>query len=269
MEEENTLPEVDQGEETTEAEATEEVVTEESAPSEETTEEASAEPPKKSKGVQKRLDEITRLRYEAERRAEQERQERIYWQQKAMGEQKPAAPVNKPTVDQFVTYEDYLEALSDWKVEQRLVAERQESERRAKEQETYQKQTTYQERVNKALEKYEDYAEVAHGNHWSPSEPMTEAILESEMGPDIAYYLGSNPEEAIRISRLSPSAQNRELGKLELKLSTPVAPKPTKAPPPIEPSGSKAKAQKDPSEMTDREFAEWRRQSILRKRTSN
>lgn len=266
MEEEVTQPEVNPGEEIV-AESTE-VEAEESATSEETTEETSAEPPKKSKGVQKRLDEITRLRYEAERRAEQERQERLYWQKKAMGEDKPVAqpPVNKPSVDQYGSYEEYLEALSDWKVESRLSAERQEAERRAREQETYQKQTTYQERVNKALEKYDDYADVAHGNHWSPSEAMTEAILESDMGPDIAYYLGSNPDEAVRISRLSPQAQYRELGKLEAKLSTPKPPKPTTAPPPIEAAGSRAKAEKAPHEMTPAEFKAWRAQWIAQRR---
>lgn len=266
MEEEITSPEVNPGDETS-AESTE-VDTEESATSEETTEETPAEPPKKSKGVQKRLDEITRQRYEAERRAEQERQERLYWQRKAMGEDKPVTttPQNKPTVDQYGSYEEYLEALSDWKVESRLSAEREEYQRRAREQETYQKQTTYQERVNKALDKYEDYADVAHGNHWSPTEAMTDAILESDMGPDIAYYLGSNPDEAVRISRLSPQAQYRELGKLEAKLSAPKSEKPTSAPPPIEPSGSRAKADKAPHEMSPSEFKAWREKYIAQRR---
>lgn len=269
MEEDETLQGVNPGEETvdTEAETTEEVETEESATSEETTEETSAEPPKKSKGVQKRLDEITRLRYEAERRAEQERQERIYWQQKAIGEQKPAVPVNKPTVDQYGTYEDYLEALSDWKVEQRLSTERAERERQAQEESKRNKSLTYAERVEKALTKYEDYEQIAHGRHWPMTDDMQEAILESEMGPDIAYYLGNNPEEAARISRLSPAAQNRELGKLEAKLSLPYPkPKTTTAPPPIEASGSKAKAQKRPEEMSDKEFADWRRRQIAQRR---
>ena len=269
MDEETTLPEVNPGEETvtTEAETTEQVETEESATSEETTEETSAEPPKKSKGVQKRLDEITRLRYEAERRAEQERQERIYWQQKAMGEQKPSVPVNKPTQDQYGTYEDFLEALSDWKVEQRLSTERAERERQAQEESQRNKGLTYRERVEKARAKYEDYEEIAHGQHWAPTQDMADAILESELGPDIAYYLGNNPEEAARISKLSPAAQNRELGKLEAKLSLPPPkPKTTTAPAPIEPSGSKAKAQKSPEEMSDKEFADWRKRQIAQRR---
>lgn len=270
MEEENTLPEVDQGEETveTEAEPTEEVETEESATSEEDTEEASAEPPKKTpKGVQKRLDELTRLRYEAERRAEQERQERLEWQRRAMGQQTQQPQTAKPTVDQYQTYEDYLEALSDWKVEQRLVSERAEAEKRQAEEANRRKTQTYIERAESARSKYEDYDHVAHGGHWSPTEEMKESILESDYGPDIAYYLGSNPEEAQRISRLSSSAQHRELGKLEARLSMPAPkPKPTKAPEPIKPAGVKAKADKDPSEMSDSEFAEWRRKQIAKRR---
>jgi len=267
--EEETLPEVDPGEETveTEAETTEEVETEESATSEETTEEASAEQPKKPpRGVQKRLDELTRLRYEAERRADQERQERIEWQKRAMGEQKPIVQATKPTVEQYGTYEDFMEALSDWKVEQRLASERAEREQQAQRETTAKKAMTYQERVQKAISKYEDYEQIAHGNHWTPTPDMRDAILESEMGPDLAYYLGNNPDEAIRISGLSPAAQNRELGKLEVKLSHPPKPQPTKAPAPIEPSGSKAKAQKSPADMSDHEFAEWRKRQIAQRR---
>lgn len=264
---EEIVPDNEPGNEVVEAETVNDADTEESATSEETTEEAPAEPPKKqSKGVQKRLDEITRLRYEAERRAEQERQERLYWQQKAMGETKPSVPANKPSVDQYQSYEEYLEALSDWKVEQRLTSERAERERRSREESQRTKAMTYKERVEKARDKYEDYEQIAHGQHWTPSEAMTEAILESEMGPDIAYYLGNNPDEAARIARLSPASQHRELGKLEAKLSAPPQTKPTKAPPPIEPAGSRAKAEKAPHEMSPQEFAEWRKKYINQRR---
>lgn len=266
MDEETTLPDVDPGET---AEPTDEVETEAPAPSEETTDEAPAEQPKKPpKGVQKRLDEITRLRYEAERRAEQERQERLYWQQKALGET-PKQPVatNKPSVDQYQTYEDYLEALSDWKVEQRLTKERAEAEERQQQESKVKKAQTYAERVQSARDKYEDYDHIAHGSHWSPSQEMADAIMESDNGPDIAYYLGNNPDEAQRISRLSSTAQIRELGRLEERLSKPPpAPKPTKAPEPIKPAGSPAKADKDPADMSPSEFSAWRKKYIAQRR---
>ena len=234
---------------------------------EETSEESAAEPPKKAKGVQKRLDELTRQRREAEARAERERQEREYWQRKALGEDnKPAPTTVKPTVEQFTTYEDYLEALTDWKVEQKTVQAREAETRKSQEQVEQERKLSYDQRVANAEAKYDDYQEVAHGAHWSPTRDMAVAIMESEKGPDIAYWLGSHPDDADRIAGLSTTAQIREIGKLEERLSRP-APKPTTAaPPPISPSGAKAKAQKDPSEMTPTEFKAWRAKYIAQRR---
>ena len=41
---------------------------------------------------------------------------------------------------------------------------------------------------------------------------MAQTIQASDVGPDVAYYLGSNPREAERISRLSPYLQAKEIG---------------------------------------------------------
>jgi hypothetical protein len=43
--------------------------------------------------------------------------------------------------------------------------------------------------------------------------------MESEIGPEIVYYMGQNPMEAVRISALSPASAAREIGKLETKIS--------------------------------------------------
>ena len=56
---------------------------------------------------------------------------------------------------------------------------------------------------------------------------MREAIGESELGDDVAYWLGKNPAEAARIAQLSERQMVRELTKLEGKLT---APKPTPIP---------------------------------------
>jgi hypothetical protein len=70
---------------------------------------------------------------------------------------------------------------------------------------------------------------------------MAETIKASDLGPDLAYWLGSNPKEAERISRLSPLLQAREIGKIEAKLgSEPVQKKTTSAPEPIRPVSARA-----------------------------
>jgi hypothetical protein len=63
---------------------------------------------------------------------------------------------------------------------------------------------------------------------------MAETIQSSDVGPELAYYLGSNPKEADRISRMSPLSQAKEIGKIEAKLvSSPPVKRTTSAPPPI------------------------------------
>jgi hypothetical protein len=94
---------------------------------------------------------------------------------------------------------------------------------------------------------------------------MGQAIVESDFGTDSAYYLAQHPDEAKAIAQLSPIRQIAAIGKLEAKVTQPAARKTTEAPPPITPAGSKAKADKDPNQMTDAEFAAWRKRQIAQR----
>lgn len=165
---------------------------------------------------------------------------------------------------------------NDWDSYQRAVA-RREAEKFANERESTRRQeearnqairdfqqarTLYSEREVKAREKYEDYDEVALGN--TPiSDAMAQAIIHSEIGPDIAYFLGQNRAEAQRIYGLRPERAITEIGKIEAKLeamaqsaSQTPAKKPSNAPAPIEPvAGKTANATDEPSERDD--MATW------------
>jgi hypothetical protein len=146
----------------------------------------------------------------------------------------------KPRPDQFATTEEYVEAVAEWKADLKVkshfeLTEKQRQEQ-MRQQHMQQVQQSYRKMEESAREKYEDFEEVAY----NPSVPITPAmaatIQESEMGPDIAYYLGKNTQEADRIARLAPFLQAKELGKLEAKLaSTVTPPKPSAAPAPIAP----------------------------------
>lgn len=47
---------------------------------------------------------------------------------------------------------------------------------------------------------------------------MAQAIRTSEVGPELAYCLACNPEEAHRIAALPHASQIREIGRLEGRL---------------------------------------------------
>ena len=99
------------------------------------------------------------------------------------------------------------------------------------------------------------------------AKPATDAIFEADDPKQLIEYLADpdNGAEALRISRMSPVQAGRAVALLEAKLAQQKAqakPEPSKVPAPIEAPRGQGRVTKDPSEMTDKEFAEWRRAQI-------
>ena len=137
--------------------------------------------------------------------------------------------VEVPPVDQFESPEAYAEALAEKKA-QELIAKREAAKVQAEIDEAY------QERLEEAKEKYADFDQVAYNPNLPITDAMAETIRASEIGPELAYHLGSNPKEAERIAKLSPFLQAQEIGRIEAKLAAePPVKKTTSAPAPIRP----------------------------------
>ena len=210
--------------------------------------ESTAEAPPKAKGVQKRLDELTRRYREAERR--EERLLALLERQTAP-QAHPAQPEGPPREDQFESYEDYEQARIDYAVEQRLRQAREEEQRTT----VYR---TYEERAAKLRETATDYDTVVNDPTLKITPLMADVIRESDVGPQVAYHLGTNRSEAERIASLPPHRQAAELGRLEARL-TPVtqAPPPKRNPPPAPPqtvAGISNGLNKAPEDMTMAEY---------------
>ena len=215
--------------------------------------------------TQKELDDILQKRLAKESR-KVERYSRAEAELRLLKEQMQSRqePVNQgePKPDQFQDYESYIKAFTRY--------EAAEARREAMEQEYQQRQqyaqSQHEERLRSNIEKtaakYDDFEEVVTSiPEQYVSLAMRDAIGESDIGGDIAYYLGTNVHEAAKIARLSPIAQVKAIIALESKLNAPKKVK-TDAPEPITPSGSKATVSKSPNEMTDKEFSEWRKRHI-------
>jgi len=178
-----------------------------------------------------------------------------------------APPADLPPVDQFESPEAYAEALAYRKAEE-LIAQRDQAQQQA------QMLEGYHEREEQARDKYEDFEQVAYNPNLRITEVMAQTIQASDIGPDVAYFLGSNPKEADRISRLSPFLQAKEIGKIEAKLSdNPPAKKTTSAPAPIAPvtartTGAPAYDTTDPRSVKTMSVSDWieaERQRQIRK----
>lgn len=273
-------PEITQAAEATETRATpaapgtetsgDQPKTPESAPDEKTKPEDGADDQAEQKhtlpkGVQKRIDRLTRDKYRLQAELDVARRQPQQAQPRS-----PAANANgAPKPEQFRTYEEFLEARAEWKAEQKVSAvlgEFQEHTRRqSAEAEQGRLAQTWEERVGKALEMYDDFEEVALSPDLPISEAMMAALVRTEKGPDVAYYLGKHRDVAAQLSTLDPYSAALRIGEIAATLSRPAPKKTTNAPEPINPVGARASTSKDPSTMTDAEFAAWRRDQIKRR----
>lgn len=242
--------------------------TPESAP-EPNTEADTAEQPEEDhkvpKGVQKRIDRLTRERYRLQGELDAIRRQQVQPQ----AAQAPSSSEGAPTPDQFQSYEQYLEAKAEWKAEQKVsevLRRQQESTRQQSAQAEQAKlRATWEQRVDAASDAYDDFDEVALAPDLPISGPMAEAIQRAEKGADVLYYLGKHRDVASQLASMDAFSAAIRIGEIAATLARPVPKKTTSAPPPINPVGARATAAKDPARMSDAEFAAWRREQIKKR----
>jgi hypothetical protein len=198
-----------------------------------------------ARSYQKRLDELTRLRRDAER-------DREYWREIALrsGQQQPTQPaqpaqpsLSPPQQKDFQTYEEYIDARADWKARTTIAAAQEAHKRQSYQLQQEAFQADLVSRRNQALEtartKYPDYHDVIDSSDAPITPAMDMAMVESGMAGDVAYFFGKNSQEAHRIAQLTTAAQMLEIGRIVAKLSAQPAPRTTNAPdPPRTLSGS-------------------------------
>ena len=171
--------------------------------------------------------------------------------------QQPATPpAELPSQEQFESVEAYAEALAAQKAEQLL-------QKRELERQQAELIEQYHDREEKAREKYDDFEQVAYNPSLKVTTVMAQTIQASDVGPEVAYFLGLNPKEAERISKLSPFLQAKEIGRIEAKLvAEPVTKKTSSAPAPIAPvtartSGTPSYDTTDPRSTKTMSTSEW------------
>jgi hypothetical protein len=194
---------------------------------------------------------------------EQRKWEREQAQRQSEQQTLRAAPT--ATADQFESTEAYADALALQKAEE-LIAKREAAKQHSQVLESY------HDLEEEARSKYDDFEQVAYNPKLPITNVMAETIQSSDIGPELAYYLGSNPKEADRISRMTPLSQAKEIGRIEAKLAAePPMKKTTSAPAPISPvtarsSGSPAHDTTDPRSIKTMTASQWIEAERLRQR---
>lgn len=245
---------------------TQEVEAAESSPADEEVQE-----PQKPKGVQKRLDELTRNWRDAERREASREKEAEYWRELALKGQTPAkaeAPSKLPRLEDF-NYDEgqYTQALDTYLSDRAQKAAEQLFQSKTTEQQKQQRQQTFEASQAKFIAEHPDYTDKVLRNPALPiTDTVADVLMDSDYGPQVAYFLADNPEVAMRLSRMNERQIAREVGRIEARLAMPAPKTPSKAPPPppkIEAVDSTV--EKDPNQMSVEEWQRWRAKDLKSK----
>ena len=204
------------------------------------------EKPKANPKLERRFSEITKQREEARKEAQQERQAREALEARlAVLERQPAPQAPKvdeePQPSQFNDAFEYAKALAEYTADQRIGEMRRQDAEAKEAQERQKVIETWASKVQAAKASMPDFDDIVASSDVVVNDDIRDAILESDVGPQILYHLAENDDVAKRIAGLTPKQALREIGKLEARFEAKeTKPEPTpitrsKAPAPINP----------------------------------
>lgn len=262
MSEEAEVEEVAVPEESVEAESVEteetEEVEEESAPSE-------PEKPKKKGGFQKRIDELTREKYEAQEAARVAQQQYAEMQRHIQEQRlQQAGDIPFPDPSEFEDVQTYQQAVMSWNNQKRQ-AEDQARQQQAQQYQEAQRQREAAIAINakiaKATEKYPDWNLKVQDPSLPPLSQISpaayQAVLDSDDMGDVAYYLANNPSEVYRFRDLSPLQAIKEVARIEMTIKGQSKSASAPPPPPTKVT-SHGETEVNPAKMTTDEYIAWR-----------
>jgi hypothetical protein len=242
------------------------------------------QPPVVSPEIQIEIDRLAKVRVDAEKAAKEAEEKAIYWRKEnaaaraeyfRKGEERPPEPA--PTVElapkkeDFDDYDTYIDALVEFRTNAQLAKWQKSETEKGQQTEIQRKIETLHTKLDEGYKKYPDFEEVAK----DPSVPITplirDILAEVDHPDDVAYYLGRNRAEAIKIARMTPFAAHKEILRIEAEvaksITSPSLPNPISgAPPPIKPLGSgDSLPQRDISKMNQKEYEAYAKERGMRR----
>ena len=231
----------------------------------------------KAKEAQSRINEATKQRKQRERElaTEKKKNEELLVEIERLKTVKPATA--KPKQEDFENESEFIEALTDWKLDARLSAEKSSQESDSAADYAEQREFTITEKIRQLMsegpKKYKDFNEVAaNKDSYVPfTQDMAEIVATSDVGTDLLYYLAGHVDIAEEIAEMDKLSAARAIGRIEEGLPEKKAQsknadkevvfkKTTNAPPPIKPVSTDSRIDKDPANMTIKEYRAWREQ---------
>lgn len=167
----------------------------------------------------------------------------------------PQAPKEgKPRPGDFKDPEEYVEALTEWKIEQREAKRAKEQQSETGERDRQEATAYLDERFSEAEEKFPDLRERLGADDVLLTDAMLGFVLHHEHGFAVGDYLAAHSAESRRIGKLPLALQPIALKEVADRLKAP--PKPTQTPPPIKPLDGNAGAKRDWADLSTAEHVE-------------
>ena len=207
-------------------------------------------------GVKKRIDKVTRQKYEAV--AEANRYKAELEQLKAQLAPKQEAP----DISQFDTLDEYVEAVAEYKYQNNMLSEQEKNVERAIEQRVSREWTAKVEKVRSVAPDFDEAFNNVASIEFAPM--ALEAVAQHPKGAEIAYMLGKNVSEAYRIAALSPTQQLIAIGEIAAKTNVPKPKAVSSAPAPVKPVQGGSSNSAPPTDID--EWMKWRNDQLRQKK---
>lgn len=185
---------------------------------------AAGEPaPAKKQTADERIAELVQRAKDAEKTAF-EAEMRLIEIEKAQPAPAPAPVEVAPKPGDFVYGEvdtDYLDALVAHRVAVKLASQREEFEAGKRQDDERATQASYQVKVQDTMaagkELHADFDTIVNAAAFDG--PLARLVVDSDNAVDIAYHLGNNSAELLKLTRATPEQRARIIGRLEGKFS--------------------------------------------------
>ena len=179
--------------------------------------------PKQNPKLEKRFSELTKQREQAKQEAAKEREARENLEVRLREYEQKATPIvaeplgQEPQPSQFQDAFEYAKALSEWNVEKVLAErDRAEADRRANE-ERNKVISAWTQKVEAAKAKMPDFEEMVASADVAVNDAIRDAIVESDVGPEVLYHLAQDTEYARKLAAMPVAKALKEIGKLEAR----------------------------------------------------
>ena len=207
-------------------------------------------------GVKKRIDKVTRQKYEAI--AESNRLKAEIEQLRAQLAPKQEAP----DISQFDNLDDYVEAVAEYKYQNNMLSEQEKNVERAIEQRVAREWTAKVEKVRSVAPDFDAVFNNVASIEFAPM--ALEAVAQHPKGAEIAYMLGKNVSEAYRIAALPPYQQLMAIGEVAARANLPKPKAVSSAPAPVKPVQGGSSNSAPPTDID--EWMKWRNDQLRQKK---